>query len=105
MPKGSTSPARRGRRSTSSWWSLRYFRRRTPRGFWAASSSSQTPTDRLEGRKAAASTVLRGVNKALHAVGINSPTASSLGGAPNVNSLGVTCYSLTLSAVSGHLPV
>jgi len=52
-------------------------------------------TDRAEGLKVAASTVLRGVNKALHAVGIDSPTIGSLGGAPNVNPLGETYYSLT----------
>lgn len=52
-------------------------------------------TDRAEGLKVAASTVLRGVNKALHAVGIDSPTIGSLGGAPNVDPLGETYYSLT----------
>ncbi len=52
-------------------------------------------TDRAEGMKVAASTVLRGVNKALHAVGIDSPIIGSLGGAPNVNPLGETYYSLT----------
>ncbi len=52
-------------------------------------------TDRVEGLKVAASTVLRGVNKALHAVGIDSPTLGSLGGAPNVDPLGETYYSLT----------
>lgn len=52
-------------------------------------------TDRAEGLKVAASTVLRGVNKALQAVGIDSPTIGSLGGAPNVDPLGETYYSLT----------
>jgi len=52
-------------------------------------------TDRVEGVKVAASTVLRGVNKALHAVGIDSPTIGSLGGAPNVDPLGETYYSVT----------
>ncbi len=52
-------------------------------------------TDRVEGVKVAASTVLRGVNKALTAVGIESPTVGSLGGAPNVDPLGETYYSLT----------
>lgn len=52
-------------------------------------------TDRVEGLKVAASTVLRGVNKALHAFGVDSPTIGSLGGAPNVDPLGETYSSLT----------
>ena len=52
-------------------------------------------TDRAEGLKVAASTVLRGVNKALTAVGIESPTLAGLGGAPNVDPLGETYYSIT----------
>ena len=40
-------------------------------------------------------TVLRGVNAALEAVGIESTTVASLGGAPNVNPLGETYYSVT----------
>jgi hypothetical protein len=52
-------------------------------------------TDRAEGLKVAASTVLRGVNKALQAVGVESTTIASLGGAPNVDPLGETYYSVT----------
>ncbi|KQP94097.1 catalase [Methylobacterium sp. Leaf113] len=52
-------------------------------------------TDRAEGLKIAASTVLRGVNKALQAVGVESTTLASLGGAPNVDPLGETYYSVT----------
>ena len=52
-------------------------------------------TDRAEGLKVAASTVLRGVNKALQAVGVESPTLAGLGGAPNVDPLGETYYSVT----------
>ncbi|MBE7198965.1 MAG: catalase family protein [Parafilimonas terrae] len=52
-------------------------------------------TDRAEGLKVFGSTVLRGVNKALQAVGIESPTIASLGGAPNVDPLGETYYSVT----------
>ena len=52
-------------------------------------------TDRAEGLKVFASTVLRGVNKALQAVGVESPTVASLGGAPNVDPLGETYYSVT----------
>ena len=52
-------------------------------------------TDRLEGTKTVMSTVLRGVNKALEAVGVESTKLQSLGGAPNVDPLGETYYSVT----------
>lgn len=52
-------------------------------------------TDKLEGTKTVMSTVLRGVGSALHAVGIESPKLQSLGGAPNVDPLGETYYSVT----------
>ena len=52
-------------------------------------------TDRLEGTKTVMSTVLRGVNTALEAIGIESTTVASLGGAPNVDPLGETYYSVT----------
>ncbi|MCJ2008471.1 catalase family protein [Methylobacterium sp. J-092] len=60
-------------------------------------------TDRAEGLKVAASTVLRGVNKALHAVGIDSPTIGALGGAPNVDPLGETYYSVTPFRYGDHI--
>ncbi len=52
-------------------------------------------TDRLEGTKTVMSSVLRGVNAALTAVGIESPKLQALGGAPNVDPLGETYYSVT----------
>lgn len=52
-------------------------------------------TDRLEGTKQTLSALLRGVNSALGAVGIESPSVNSLGGAPNVDPLGETFYSTT----------
>ena len=52
-------------------------------------------TDKMEGTKTAMSTVMRGVNTALEAVGVESPTVQSMGGAPNVNPLGETYYSVT----------
>lgn len=52
-------------------------------------------TDRAEGGKAALSSVLRGVNAALTAVGAESPTVAALGGAPNVDPLGETYFSVT----------
>ena len=52
-------------------------------------------TDRMEGTKVVASKVLQGVNAALSTVGLQSTTLGSLGGAPNVDPLGETYYSLT----------
>jgi len=52
-------------------------------------------TDKLEGTKKTMSTVLRGINTALEAVGIESPKVQSLGGAPNVDPLAETYYSVT----------
>ena len=52
-------------------------------------------TDKLEGTKKVLSSVLRGVNTALEAVGIESPAVQSMGGAPNVDPLGETYYSVT----------
>jgi hypothetical protein len=52
-------------------------------------------TDRMEGAKVVLSSVLRGVNKALEAVGMESPKVQALGGAPNVDPLGETYYSVT----------
>ena len=52
-------------------------------------------TDRLEGTKTVMSTVLREVNSALKTVGVESSTLAALGGAPNVDPLGETYYSVT----------
>ena len=52
-------------------------------------------TDKMEGTKTVMSTVLRGVNTALEAVGIESAKVQSLGGAPNVDPLGETYFSVT----------
>ena len=60
-------------------------------------------TDRAEGLKVAASTVLRGVNKVLEAVGIESTTVASLGGAPNADPLGETYYSVTPFRYGDHV--
>ncbi|WCS28392.1 catalase family protein (plasmid) [Methylobacterium sp. NMS14P] len=59
--------------------------------------------DRAEGLKVAASTVLRGVNRALQAVGVESPTIAALGGAPNVDPLGETYYSVTPFRYGDHI--
>ena len=52
-------------------------------------------TDKMEGTKTVMSAVLRGVSGALETVGIESPKLQSLGGAPNVDPLGETYYSVT----------
>ena len=52
-------------------------------------------TDKMEGTKTVMSTVMRGVSSALETVGIESPTIQSMGGAPNVDPLGETYYSVT----------
>jgi len=50
-------------------------------------------TDKAEGAKIALSAVLRGINTALTAVGVESAAIRSLGGAPNVDPIGETYYS------------
>ncbi|WP_152047637.1 catalase family protein [Aureimonas psammosilenae] len=60
-------------------------------------------TDRLEGTKKVMSSVLRGVNTALEAVGIESTKIQSLGGAPNVDPLGETYYSTTPFRYGDHI--
>ncbi|MDQ1184400.1 catalase family protein [Agrobacterium larrymoorei] len=52
-------------------------------------------TDKMEGTKVVMSSVLQTVNKGLEAVGVSSPAIQSLGGAPDVNPLGETYFSVT----------
>lgn len=52
-------------------------------------------TDKMTGAKTVMSTVLRGVSSTLDAIGIESPKLQSLGGAPNIDPLGETYYSVT----------
>lgn len=52
-------------------------------------------TDRAEGAKIAASKVFQVLNAALGAVGLESTTLASLGGAPQVDPLGETYFSVT----------
>ena len=60
-------------------------------------------TDKVEGVKVALSQVLQGVNKALTAVGIESAKIQGLGGAPNVDPLGETYYSVTPFRYGDHI--
>lgn len=52
-------------------------------------------TDRMEGTKVVMSSALQTVNNALESVGVASPAVQSLGGAPNVDPLGETYFSVT----------
>ncbi|WP_062206242.1 catalase family protein [Aureimonas sp. AU12] len=71
------------------------FQARTAKDFHGSLKMLAKTTDKLEGTKTVMSTVLRGVNTALEAVGIESSTLQSMGGAPNVDPLGETYYSVT----------
>ncbi|MFQ8434088.1 catalase family protein [Amaricoccus sp. W119] len=71
------------------------FQTRTAEQFLGNLKLLARTTDRLEGTKEALSSVLRGVNTALEAVGIESPKIQALGGAPNVDPLGETYHSVT----------
>ena len=71
------------------------FQTRTAEKFLGNLKLLAKTTDRLQGTKEALSSVLRGVNTALEAVGIASPKIQSLGGAPNVDPLGETYHSVT----------
>lgn len=71
------------------------FQAKTAEKFLGSLKMLAGTTDRAEGLKVAASTVLRGVNMALQAVGVESTTIAGLGGAPNVDPLGETYYSIT----------
>jgi catalase len=71
------------------------FQAKTAKDFHGSLKMLAKTTDRLEGTKTVMSSVLRGVNTALEAVGIESSTIQTLGGAPNVDPLGETYYSVT----------
>lgn len=60
-------------------------------------------TDVAEGGKKALSAVLRGLNAALSAVGIESSRLQSLGGAPQVDPIGETYYSVTPFRYGDHV--
>jgi hypothetical protein len=60
-------------------------------------------TDKAEGAKIALSAVLRGINTALTAVGVESAAIRSLGGAPNVDPIGETYYSAVPFRYGDHV--
>ncbi|WP_294642502.1 catalase family protein [uncultured Aureimonas sp.] len=71
------------------------FQAKTAEDFHGSLKMLAKTTDRLEGTKTVMSSVLRTVNTALEAVGIESSTIQSMGGAPNVDPLGETYFSVT----------
>ena len=71
------------------------FQAKTADKFLSSLQMLAKTTDRMEGTKKVLSSVLSGVNTALQAVGIQSSTVNALGGAPNVDPLGETYYSVT----------
>ena len=64
----------------------------TPKAFLANLKMLAKTTDTGEGLKKALSVTLQVVDAALEAVGIQSPTIQTLGGAPNTHPLGETYY-------------
>ncbi|MEP7184389.1 MAG: catalase family protein [Rhodanobacter sp.] len=71
------------------------FQAKTAKTFLGGLKLLAQTTDRIEGTKKVLSATLRGVRHVLDAVGLESPTVNSLGGAPNVEPLGETYYSVT----------
>ncbi|MGV1772345.1 catalase family protein [Agrobacterium vitis] len=71
------------------------FQAPNPEKFLSSLKLLARTTDKMEGTKAVLSSVLQTVNKGLEAVGISSSTIQSLGGAPNVDPLGETYFSVT----------
>ncbi|KQN90062.1 catalase [Sphingomonas sp. Leaf231] len=60
-------------------------------------------TDKAEGGKKLLSAALRGINSALGAIGVESAALNSLGGAPNVDPVGETYYSVTPFRYGEHI--
>lgn len=79
------------------------FQTRTAEQFLGNLKLLARTTDRLQGTKEVLSSVLRGVNTALEAVGIASSKIQSLGGAPNVDPLGETYHSVTPFRYGDHI--
>ncbi len=93
--KGERLPGAEGTTQNFIMVNGKVFQAKTAEKFLGSLKTLAKTTDRAEGLKVAASTVLRGVNKALGAVGVESTTIAGLGGAPNIDPLGETYYSVT----------
>lgn len=71
------------------------FQAKTAKQFHGSLKMLAKTTDRMEGTKTVVSSVLQTVNSGLQAVGVAIPAIQSLGGAPNVDPLGETYFSVT----------
>jgi catalase len=71
------------------------FQARTSKKFLTSLKMLAKTTDRIEGTKKTVSKILQTVNTALETVGVSSPAVQSMGGAPNVDPLGETYFSVT----------
>jgi hypothetical protein len=72
------------------------FQAKTAEKFLGSLKMLAKTTDRLEGTKKVISATLRGVHNAFEAVGFDPPAAvDSLGGAPNLEPLGISYFSVT----------
>jgi len=92
---GDRLPGAEGRTQDFIFVNGKVFQAKTAEKFLGNLKLLAKTTDKLEGTKETLSTVLRGVNKALTAVGVESPAVASLGGAPNTDPLGETYFSVT----------
>ena len=71
------------------------FQAKTAKKFAGSLKLLAKTTDRMEGTKKVMSSVLQTINSALETVGVSSSTVQSLGGAPNIDPLGETYFSVT----------
>ncbi|KQS71445.1 catalase [Rhizobium sp. Leaf371] len=79
------------------------FQAKTAEKFLGSLKMLAKTTDKMEGTKTVMSSVLQTVNSALETVGLASPTVQSLGGAPNVDPLGETYFSVTPFRYGDHV--
>ncbi|GAK69619.1 hypothetical protein RRU01S_07_01440 [Agrobacterium rubi TR3 = NBRC 13261] len=71
------------------------FQAKTSEKFLGSLKLLAKTTDKMEGTKKVISSVLQTANKALEAIGVTSSTVQSMGGAPNIDPLGETYFSVT----------
>lgn len=93
--KGERLPGAEGETQDFVMVNGKVFQAKTASQFLRSLKGLALTTDRLDGTKKTLSTILRGVSAALKAVGVESSAINSLGGAPNVDPLGETYYSVT----------
>jgi hypothetical protein len=75
----------------------------TPKAFLSNLKLLAATTDRVEGVKKVLSATLQVIDTALGAIGVESATIKTLGGAPNTNPLGETYYSQTPYRYGAHV--